>query len=257
MELGLKGKAVLVTGASGGIGSAIARMFAQEGCSVAVAYYRNDEAANALVRNCLDLGVSSISVQVDVCNEESVRVLAKTALDAFDRIDVLVNNAGAIAGMSNSPIAEMPVEHWESIFKTNMTGTFLCTKAIAPHMKERGWGRIINISSIHALSGGRVGISNYAAVKGAVLTFTKAAAKEFGRYGITANAIIPGFIAAGMSERLRPELRAAIIAQNPMHRLGTAEEVAALAVWLGSTHAGYINGQFLGCDGGRSDYDLQ
>jgi 3-oxoacyl-[acyl-carrier protein] reductase len=257
MELGLKEKVVLVTGGSGGIGSAIARMFAQEGCVVAVTYHNNGERASALVKDLVAQGSVATAIPLDVCNEESVRAFVTKTLDTFNRIDVLVNNAGNIAGVSNSPIGEMPLEHWESIFKTHMTGTFLCTRAVAPHMKDKGAGRIINISSVHALSGGRLGISNYAAAKGAILTFTKATAKELGAYGVTANAIIPGFITVGMSQTLRSDVRAAVIAQNPMHRLGTADEVAALAVWLASAWAGYVNGQFIACDGGRSDYDLQ
>ena len=256
MDFKLRNKTVLVTGASGGIGSSIARMFAGEGCSIVAGYQHNVQAASSLVGEITSRGGSCIAAQVDVGDAGSVQSFVKKAGETFGTVDVLVNNAGNIAGVSNSLIVDMPVEHWDSVLRTHVIGTFLCTQAAAPHLKKNGWGRIINISSSHALSGGRVGLSNYAAAKGAVLPLTKATAKELGKYGITANAIIPGFIAAGMSEKLKPEVRAAIIAQNPMQRLGTADEIAALAVWLASAQAGYITGQFIACDGGRFDYDL-
>ncbi len=254
MDLGLKNKTVLVTGASGGIGSSIARMFALEGCFVVVGYRQNAQAARSLADEIKARGGTCMAAPVDVGDAGSVQSFVNQSVETFGTVDVLVNNAGNFTGVS--PITDMPVEHWESVLRTHVIGTFLCTQAVAPHLKKNGWGRIINISSVHALSGGRVGISNYAAAKGAVLPLTKATAKEFGSYGITANAIIPGFIDAGMSEKLKPEARAAIIAQNPMQRLGTADEVGALAVWLASVHAGYITGQFIACDGGRFDYVL-
>lgn len=256
MDLGLKGKTVIITGASGGIGRGIAAAFAGEGASVVLGYHRERAAAEELAERLRAGGGRSAALPLDVGDPGSVRAFVSQVAQIDSHIDVLVNNAGILAGFSGDGIESLSLENWETVFRVHMTGTFLCTKEVLPYMKRSGFGRIINISSVHALTGGRAGLSNYAAAKGSVLTFTSSTAREFGRHGITANAIVPGFIGAGMVSGLSSEMREAIEAQNPVNRLGTAEEIGALAAFLASGQAGYISGQAIRCDGGRFDYAL-
>lgn len=257
MELGLNGRVALITGASGGLGQAIARRFAMEGAAVVLGYYsQGQEAAKRLTKELTDINGAAQAFQVNVSDKKSVDAFLSNAVQAFGRVDVLVNNAGVLRPSLKAPLASMSLDQWDAMFHVHVAGTLFCTQAAVPYMKERRWGRIVNISSLHARTGGREGLGSYAAAKGTILTLSKAFSREFAPYNITTNAIIPGFIDAGMSRGLTDEIRQAIEAQNPLGRLGRAEEIAALAAFLSSDLAGYINGQAVPCDGGRFDYVL-
>lgn len=257
MELGLSGRVALITGASGGLGQAIARRFVMEGASVVLGYYnRGQEAAECLVKELTGVSGAAQTFQVNVADKKSVEAFVSNAAQAFGRVDVLVNNAGILHPGLKAPLSQMTLDQWDKMLHVHVTGTLLCTQAAVPYMKERRWGRIINISSLHARTGGREGLGSYAVAKGAVLTLSKAFSREFASYNITTNTIIPGFINAGMSRGLTDEVRQAIKAQNPLGRLGRAEEIGALTAFLSSDLAGYINGQAVSCDGGRFDYIL-
>lgn len=257
MELGLSGRVVLITGASGGLGQAITRQFVREGAAVALGYYnRGREVAERLANELTSMGGTAQAFQVNVSDKASAEAFVSSAVQAFGEVNVLVNNAGILRPGLKAPLAQMTQEQWDDMLRVHVTGTLLCTQATVPYMKEKRWGRIVNISSLHARTGGREGLGSYATAKGAVLTLSKAFSREFASYNITTNTIIPGFIDAGMSRGLTEEIRQSIEEQNPLGRLGRAEEIGALAAFLASDLAGYINGQAISCDGGRFDYIL-
>jgi 3-oxoacyl-[acyl-carrier protein] reductase len=247
----LEKRVALVTGASRGFGRAIALAFAAEGAAVVVNYVGSRPQAEEVAAAIRDLGRDAVVVRADVAREDDVRHLVEATLTRFGRLDVLVNNAGI---MTHGPFLEVAVADYDRMLAVNVVGTMLCTRAALPAMIERGHGRIINLSSQLGTIGGVAGsggVAAYAATKGAIDSFTKAIAREFGQHGITANAIAPGSIETDMSRAvMTPEFKARRVQELPVRRMGTVEDVARVAVFLASEASGFLTGQILHASGG-------
>lgn len=240
----LKDKVAIVTGASRGIGKAAALALVTQGAKVVINYARSSEAAEATVKEITDAGGEAIAVQADVSQSAEVDNLIKTTLDKFGRIDVLVNNAGIT---KDTLLLRMKPEQWQAVIDLNLTGVFLCTKAVSKTMLKQRSGRIINIASV-AGQMGNPGQANYSAAKAGVIGFTKTVAKELANRGITVNAVAPGFIETDMTHDLKSD---DIIQFIPLGRYGKPEEVAGTIRFLASDPAAaYITGQVFNVDGG-------
>ncbi len=240
----LTDKVALVTGASRGIGKAIALSLAAEGAKVVINYARSSEAAEAVVKEIVDGGGEAIALQADVSQEDQVDSLVKETKEKFGRIDVLVNNAGIT---KDTLLLRMKPADWSAVIDLNLTGVYLCTRAVSKLMLKQRSGRIVNISSIVGEMG-NPGQANYAAAKAGVIGFTKAVAKEVASRGITVNAVAPGFIETDMTHGLDSEDLLKFI---PLSRLGQADEVAGTVRFLAADPAaGYITGQVINVDGG-------
>ena len=242
----LKGHVAIVTGSGRGIGRTIATRLAEEGAAVAVAdlVRENAEAAAARLR---EAGWRAQAVQVDVTVPEQARAMVHAAIEAFGRLDVLVNNAGV--GL-NKPFLETSLEEWERTLRTNLTGTFLCSQAAACAMSETGGGRIINIASISGERGAQ-NRSAYGASKAGVIQLTKVMALELASKGIRVNAVSPGPVLTEMTSVTHPpEIRQAYHARIPLRRYAKPEEIAAVVAFLASEEASFINGHTIEVDGG-------
>jgi 3-oxoacyl-[acyl-carrier protein] reductase len=242
----LSGKAALVTGASRGLGRAIAIALGEAGASVAVNYAGSAERAAETVKRIHAAGAQAIAIQGDVAKPEHAERLVQETIAAFGTIDILVNNAGINRDTLALRLSE---DDWDAVLDTNLKGAFFCAKAALRTMIRRRSGRIINVSSVVGLMG-NAGQANYAAAKAGLIGLTKALAREVGSRGITVNAIAPGFIDVGMTEALNEQQRAAALAQIPLGRFGSAADVAALTVFLASDAAGYLTGVTIPVDGG-------
>jgi len=245
MEL-LKDKVALVTGASRGIGRAVAVELARAGADVAVNYAASEEAAKEVAREIESLGRRAFLVKFDVADPFAVAEGVKAVEEAFGRIDILVNNAGITR---DGLLVRMKDEDWERVLSVNLKGAFLVTKAVLPGMMKRRDGRIINISSVVAFSG-NPGQTNYAASKAGLVGFSRSLALEVARRGITVNVVAPGYIETDMTAALPEKAREALLSQVPMGRAGTPEEVAHAVVFLASDKASYITGTVLHVNGG-------
>ena len=240
----LKDKVALVTGASRGIGKAAALALARQGAKVVVNYARSSDAAEATVSEIKEAGGDAIATQADVSQSEQVDNLIKTTLDKLGRIDVLVNNAGIT---KDTLLLRMKPEQWQAVIDLNLTGVFLCTKAVSKTMLKQRSGRIINIASV-AGQMGNPGQANYSAAKAGVIGFTKTVAKELANRGVTVNAVAPGFIETDMTEDLKSD---DIVKSIPLGRYGKPEEVAGTIRFLAADPAAaYITGQVFNVDGG-------
>lgn len=243
----LEGKVAIVTGASRGIGRAIAVALASEGAKVVVNYASSASAAEAVVAeiNSLDNGSEAIAVPADVSKEAEVDSLIKSAIDKWGRVDVLVNNAGITR---DTLLLRMKLEDWQSVIDLNLTGVFLTSRAITKIMLKQKSGRIINIASVSGLMG-NAGQGNYSAAKAGVIGFTKTVAKELASRGITVNAVAPGFIATDMTADLKNTEE--ILKFIPLGRYGQPEEIAGMVRFLAADPAAaYITGQVFNVDGG-------
>ena len=234
-----------MTGAGRGIGRAIALAFAREGAAVAVLDRREDLAAEA-VREAEALGAKTTVVTADVAAEDSVNAAIKAAEDALGGIDVLVNNAGID---TNSLVRDMPTAMWDEMMAVNLRSVFLCTRAVLPGMIERRWGRIINISSQLAHKGAAE-MAHYAAAKAGVIGFTRSLAYEVAADGITVNAICPGPIDTELFRAIPEAWRKRKLAELPIRRAGTVDEIAPTAVLLASDEGSYYVGATLNPNGG-------
>jgi 3-oxoacyl-[acyl-carrier protein] reductase len=242
----LKDKTAIVTGASRGIGEAIALRLASEGANVAICASRSTEAAEAVAEKIRASGNQAIVQQTDVSQSESVDTLIKTTLDAWGKIDILINNAGITR---DNLLMRMKKDEWDAVLDVNLKGAYHCIKAVTrPMMKARS-GRIINISSVVGLMGNAAQI-NYAASKAGLIGLTKSVAKELAGRNITANVVAPGFIPTEMTAKLTDDLQEKLIAQIPLGKLGSPEDVAAAVAFLASDDAAYMTGQVLVVDGG-------
>ncbi len=241
----LRGKVAIVTGASRGIGRAIALELAKQGATVAVNYASSSNAAAEVVENITSSGGSAIALQGDVSKSDQVDALINAVMEKFNRIDVLVNNAGITR---DTLLLRMKPEDWQAVIDLNLTGVFLCTRAVSKVMLKQRSGRIINITSVSALMG-NPGQANYSAAKAGVIGFTKSIAKEFASRSITVNAVAPGFITTDMTSALNnPE---EILKFIPLARFGQPEEIAGMVRFLASDPAAaYITGQVFNVDGG-------
>ena len=240
----LDGQTALVTGASRGIGRAVALALAAEGAEVVVNYASSPEAAEAVVAEIQAKGGSAYALKADVSDEASVDDLIKTVLKRSERIDVLVNNAGITR---DGLLMRMKTEDWQAVINLNLTGVFLCTRAVTRPMLKQRSGRIINITSVVGLMG-NAGQANYAAAKAGVVGLTRSSAKEMASRGITVNAVAPGFIATDMTKDLEAD---AILSAIPFGRFGSPDQVAGAVRFLAADPAAaYITGQVLQVDGG-------
>ncbi len=246
MSTELAGKVALVTGASRGLGRAIAVKLASMGAKVAINYLANDAEAAKVVQAIIDQGGEAFLVKANVADSEAVKNMVRQVVDKWGKIDILVNNAGITR---DGLLPRMSDKDWDEVFDTNLRGAYLCTKFALRSMMNQSWGRIINVSSLAGLAG-NVGQANYSASKGGLIAFTKSVAREVGSRNITANVIAPGFFVTDMTNKLPPEAREAILARIPLKRYGTPEDLAELAAFLASESSGYITAQVICIDGG-------
>lgn len=241
----LAGRVALITGAGQGIGRAIALRFAQEGAKV-VALDVVPDGINALVSEIKAAGGEALAVVCDVTQREQVAGAVQAALDAFGQIDILCNNAGITR---DARLVKMTEEQFDQVIAVNLKGVFNMTQAVAPHMIERGYGRIITTSSVVGLYG-NFGQTNYVASKAGVIGMTRVWARELGPKGITANAVAPGFIATDMVKTVPQEVLERFVTMTPVRRLGQPEDIANAFLFLASDEAAFVNGAVLSVDGG-------
>lgn len=242
----LKNRIAVVTGAASGIGKAIAIAFAREGADIVVADRVTKDRAGEVLAGIKTHGRKSLFVQTDVSDEASVQAMAKAALAKFGRVDILVNNAGIF---TESLIEDLSIEDWDRVMNVNLRGVFLCTRALIGQMLERRDGRIINIASQLGQIGGK-SVGHYAASKAGVIGLTKSLAREVSTRGVLVNAIAPGPIETPLLASETEEWRSAKLAELPIGRFGTVDEVTPTAVLLASAEGSYYVGQTLGPNGG-------
>lgn len=242
----LKGKVALVTGASRGIGRAVALELGSQGVKVAVNFAGNETKAQQVVDEIEALGVEAIKIQANVTVEAEVKDMVKQVIETFGSLDILVNNAGITR---DNLIMRMKEEEFDEVIQTNLKGVFLTTKAVTRQMMKQRAGRIINVASVVGISG-NAGQANYVAAKAGVIGMTKTAAKELATRNILVNAVAPGFIETDMTAKLSDEQRIAMTALIPLERLGSGDDVAKVVRFLASEDASYITGQTIQVDGG-------
>lgn len=242
----LAGKVALITGASRGIGQAVALEMARAGADIAVNYSGSEAAAQATVDQVKALGRKAIMVKANVADADEVAAMVEAVQAEFGHIDILVNNAGITR---DTLLMRMKDSDWDDVININLKGVYLVTKAVSKLMMKQRSGRIINMSSVVGVTG-NAGQANYSASKAGVIGFTKTCAKELASRGILVNAIAPGFIHTDMTDVLPEKVKEATLAAIPLHRMAEAKEVASVAVFLASEYASYITGQVLNVDGG-------
>ena len=242
----LTGKVALVTGASRGIGQAVAVELAKAGADVIVNYIGNEAVAQETVEKVEALGRKALKIKADVGNADEVQAMVDEAHAAFGHIDVLVNNAGITR---DGLLIRMKDSDWDDVLNINLKGVYLVSKAVAKLMVKQRSGRIINMTSVSGVTG-NVGQANYAAAKAGVIGLTKTCAKELAARGITVNAVAPGFIETAMTDVLPEKIKEGIAATVPLGRMGQPEEIAGVVTFLASDFASYIPGQVLNVDGG-------
>lgn len=246
--MSLQGKNAIVTGASRGIGRAIALLLAQYGANIIINYTSNKEAADEVIKQIKEYGVTAIAVRCDVTNSDHIKKMIEVAEENFDAIDILVNNAGITR---DNLLLRMKEEDWQQVMDVNLKGVFLCTKAVIRKMMKQKQGKIINISSIVGVTG-NAGQANYAASKAGVIGFTKSIAKEVASKNICVNAIAPGFIETDMTAVLSDAVKSSMMESIPLKRFGKPEDIANLVVFLSSEESNYITGQVIHVDGGMA-----
>jgi 3-oxoacyl-[acyl-carrier protein] reductase len=241
----LDNKTALVTGASQGIGEAVARLLAAHGARVVLAA-RNEEKLQRLAAEIEAAGGSARPLVLDVSQPETFGERLKSLPEDFAGIDVLVNNAGITA---DNLLARMSLDDWEKVLRTNLTGAFALTKEVVRGMMKKRWGRVINVSSVVGLMG-NAGQANYAAAKAGLIGFAKSLARELGSRSITVNVVAPGYIQTAMTDKLPEPAREELTGSIALKRLGTVDDVAAAVLYLASEEAGYVTGHVLNVSGG-------
>ncbi|MGM7681734.1 3-oxoacyl-[acyl-carrier-protein] reductase [Cytobacillus sp. Hm23] len=242
----LQGKIALVTGASRGIGRAIALELAKQGANVVVNFAGSEARANEVVDEIKALGSEAVAIQADVGNSEAVSSMIKDVISKFGKLDILVNNAGITR---DNLLMRMKEDEWDTVINTNLKGVFNCTKAVTRQMMKQRAGRIINIASVVGVAG-NPGQANYVAAKAGVIGLTKSSAKELASRNITVNAIAPGFITTDMTDELNEDIRNEMLKQIPLVKFGEPTDVAAVVAFIASEASGYMTGQTLHVDGG-------
>jgi 3-oxoacyl-(acyl-carrier-protein) reductase len=242
----LKGRTALVTGASRGIGRAIALALADEGADVAINYVSNEPAAVDVAEHISKMGRRAVLARADVSDYPDTFRMAQDVLRQFEHLDILVNNAGVT---SDKTFVKMDHAAWRKVLAINLDGVFNCTKVFIDQMLARSYGRVVNITSVIGQIG-NFGQANYAASKAGVAAFTKSLAKELAGKGVTVNALAPGFIETEMVGAIPDGVRTRLLAQIPLKRFGTSEEVGRAVVYLVSTDGDYITGAELSINGG-------
>lgn len=242
----LDGKTALVTGASRGIGRAIALCLAAEGARVAINYAGNVKAAEEVKASVEAAGGTAILCQADIADSAAVEAMIADVVKEFGAIDILVNNAGITR---DTLLMRMKDEDFAKVLDTNLKGVFYCTKAVAKLMMKKRSGRIVNMASVVGLVG-NAGQTNYAAAKAGVIGFSKSAAKELASRGITVNVVAPGFIGTDMTAGLPESVKEKMLTDIPLGRMGEPEDVANAVLFLASDQASYITGQVVNVDGG-------
>jgi len=245
MSKRLEGKTAIVTGAGRGIGHAIAQELAETGANIVVNYVTSADAAHELAEEIEKLGSKVLVVQADVADFEQVSEMIKQTIQTFGQIDILVNNAGITR---DKTLKNMSRDNWDDVMRVNLGSVFNCTRQVLPFMLERKSGKIVNISSFVA-QGGNIGQSNYAATKAGIIGFTKSIALEVSHYGITVNAVCPGFIETDMLAAVPENIRQRILDKIPMGRFGQPEEIASCVPYI-VTEADYMTAQAISINGG-------
>jgi 3-oxoacyl-[acyl-carrier protein] reductase len=237
----LAGRVALVTGAGSGIGEATARRFAAEGAIVVVNDV-DEGRAQAVAR-----AIGAVAIAANVTRRDEVEQMAARVVAELGRLDVLINNAGINRDAMSHKMTD---EQWDTVLAVNLKGTFLCAQAALPRMRERGWGRVVNTSSVGSL--GNIGQANYAASKAGVIGLTRTLALEYAKYGITVNCVAPGAVLTPMLAGVPDPIKEKITAGIPVGRIADPAEIAAVHAFLASDDAGYVTGQVLFVDGGMS-----
>ena len=244
----LAGKVALVTGASRGIGRAVALRLAGDGAKIAINFAGNLAKAEEVKSEIETLGSEAILVQGNVAEFETVSDIVKKIVDTWGKIDILVNNAGITR---DNLLLKMSEKDFDEVIATNLKGVFNCTKAVTKLMMKQRTGRIINLSSVVGLMG-NISQANYAAAKAGIIGFTKSAAKEFASRNVTVNAIAPGFIETDMTDTLNDKVKEELSKNIPLGRFGSPKDVANVVAFLASEQAAYITGQVICVDGGMA-----
>ena len=245
----LKDRVVIITGAGQGIGRVFAKTFAQAGARVVIAEL-NEQRAGKVAAEILEAGGEALAVTTDVADPNSIDEMVGIVQDEWDRIDVLINNAGIFSTLEMRPFDQIPLEEWEQVLRVNLTGPFLCARAVLPAMRKAKWGRIINIAS-GAVRLGRPNYLHYIATKGALLSMSLSMARELGPDGITVNAILPGATFTEIERKtITPEQKERIIAMQCIPRAETPEDLVGTALFLASDASGFVTGQSINLDGG-------
>jgi len=242
----VEGRVALVTGGGRGIGRAIAVRLAEGGAKVAIAYRANDVAAEETAELVRDVGAGGELFKGDVASPEDVEALVKGVGEAFGPVEILVNNAGTTR---DNIMLRMKDAEFDEVMRTNLKGTYLCTRAVLRRMVRDRWGRIVNISSVVGLLG-NAGQANYAASKAGIIGFTKSVAREVAGRGITVNAVAPGYVETELTGSLSKNIKRQIMGQVPMSRFGKPQEIAEVVAFLAGDGAGYVTGQTISVDGG-------
>ena len=241
-----EGKTAIVTGASRGIGREIALQLAHEGAKVAVNYSGSKDKADEVVQQIKDAGGEAFAIQADVSNSDSVKKMVEMTIETFGSIDILVNNAGITR---DNLLVRMKEDEWDDVININLKGVFLCTKGVSRQMMRQRAGKIVNVASIVGVSG-NAGQANYVAAKAGVIGFTKTTAQELAARNINVNAVAPGFITTDMTDALDETMKNQMLANIPLGKLGSPENVAKTVMFLLSDDAAYITGQTIHVDGG-------
>lgn len=244
----LEGKVTIITGGANGIGRETAQLFVKEGARVAVADF-NEEAGQSLVDELnRQTDGSAVFVKLDVSDPDNVQAMVDTVLTKWEVIDILINNAGIT---QDSMLTKMSIEQWQRVIDVNLNGVFYCTRFVAPHMVQRGKGKIINTSSIVGVQG-NIGQTNYAATKAGVIGMTKTWAKELGYKGIRVNAVAPGYIETGMVAKVPEKVIQSMVDKVPLRSFGQPSDIAYAYLYLASDESNYVNGTVLEVNGGLS-----
>ena len=246
----LKGKVAIVTGGAKGLGRAFALKMAAEGARIMVVTRKDMDNLNKTVRQINDLGGEADLFQADVAREKDTLSMAEATIKAFGKIDILINNAAIYDGIKRKPFYEIDSDEWDLVMNVNVKGAFLSAKAVFPHMKEQGYGKIVNLSSEVFFTGSH-GFAHYVSSKGGIIGLTRALAVELGPYNICVNCVAPGFTDTEASRNLA-DIKKYDASKTPLNRLEKPEDLTGPALFLASSESDFITGQTLLVDGGRA-----